>query len=666
MATLGQVGSVVGRIVALAALVAVATAATYAKGIDVSNYQGSSIDWLQVSSNGYTFAFAKATESTTFTDVTYAINRSGTSGVGMRLGAYHFAQPSGATAAAQTASAIAQADHFVDVAQPRGGDLPPALDLEVTNGLKPPALVTWTQAWLNEVAARTGANALIYASPSFWKTNLSDTTAFALASHRLWVAHWTKSAAPTIPASNWGGTGWTFWQWSDCQPVPGIPSKCVDADRANGPSPVPFALPAMPGGAPASATQPSIVGTIRAGQKLAAVPGTWNGGKPIAFTYQWLSCTSTTGCAPIPGATLETYTPGASDIGRQLEVSVTANAKTGSATAASPPTTPVAAANGVAVPVATQLPLLSGTVQVGQTLTATPGTWNGNPYAYAYTWQRCDPTGAACQPIPGATASTYTPTPGDAGSTLSLEVTATNSAGSQTATAATTVPVALAPVPPAVAGSLAAVAGQAGAVVTTDGTATVTWQPGAVPVGTTVSLATSGATLQLALAPAASLLPWPVDVAYAAAPANQVVGFSTDGKVWSPVAALLSPTLPVGVNVGAYTTGGVQHLLTRRAGDFQLFVPNSFGDPTKVSRYAPRLRRIAPIRVRRLRSGALVVSTRMTTPSQILVLPTRRRILAPGSFPVRLRVSGRTRHVTIVGIDPYGRRGSFTLSFRSP
>jgi GH25 family lysozyme M1 (1,4-beta-N-acetylmuramidase) len=649
------------RVIALLALVLVATGATYAQGVDVSNWQGS-IDWLQVSSSGYTFAFAKATENTSFTDITFALNRTGTSGVGLRLGAYHFARPSGTSDAQIVSSAIAQADHFVDVAQPRGGDLPPALDLEANGGLKPPGLVEWTQAWLDEVAARTGTSAVIYASPSFWKTSLGDTTAFALASHRLWIAHWTKAAAPTVPASNWNNLGWTFWQWSNCASVPGIPSKCVDADRLNGADPTPFALHVLPGGVPASATAPTVVGTPRAGFRLAAVPGTWSGGKPVAFTYQWLTCNGAgPACVAIPGATLETYTPGASDVGRQLEVSVTASAKDGTATALSVPTPPIAAANGTTVPVATVAPVLSGTLQIGQTLTVSAGTWTGNPSSYTYQWQRCDATGAACAPIAGATIPTYVLTPGDLGSTLDVVVTATNAAGSQSATAPTTVAVAAAPVPPAVAGSAVAVAAQAGAVTTTDASATVAWQPGAVPVGTTVSLANTGATLNLALTPELKTLPWPVSLAYAAGLQGQVVGYSTDGRVWSPVAPLSAATLPTGLPAGTFA----DQIVTRKPGLYRLFVPNAWGDPNKVSRFAPRLRRIAPIKVQRLRSGAAVVSTRMTTPSQILLVPSHRRILAPGSFPVKIRVRAHKRTVTLIAIDPYGRRATFTLSFRS-
>src|SRR5919201_3270579 len=162
-------GTFLGRALAIGAVAAAigggcARAASYAQGLDVSNWQGT-IDWLQVGGAGYTFAFAKATEGTTFSDVTYPFNRSNAQWSSIRFGAYHYARPSGATDAAIVAGAIAQADHFVDVAQPRAGDLPPVLDLETTGGLSPDALVRWTQAWLDEGAARPGLSALIYASP---------------------------------------------------------------------------------------------------------------------------------------------------------------------------------------------------------------------------------------------------------------------------------------------------------------------------------------------------------------------------------------------------------------------------------------------------------------------------------------------------------------------
>ncbi len=409
-----------------------ACAATFAKGVDVSNWQGT-VDWIQVGDDGYTFMFAKATEGTTFTDITYAVNRAGAQGVGMRLGAYHFARPAGSGDAALAASAIAQADHFVDVAQPKAGDLPPVLDMEANGGLAPAALVKWTQAWVDEVTARTGVEPLIYASPSFWKTKLGDTTSLASGGTPLWIAHWTKDAAPLVPASNWNGLGWTFWQWTSCETVPGF-AKCVDADRASVPSVVPLAMKAYPGGSPASSTPPTIVGTARAGVKLAGVPGTWSGGKPVAFSYQWQSCdASGAGCSPIAGATLETYTPTTADVGHGLRLAVTAVAPRGSAVATTPSTLAVTpAGSGTATaPVVVTAPTVSGVTQVGQTLTAAVGSWTGSPTTFGFQWSRCDAGGAACVALTGATASSYVLTPNDIGATLSLVVTATGKGGSR-------------------------------------------------------------------------------------------------------------------------------------------------------------------------------------------------------------------------------------------
>ena len=91
------------------------------------------------------------------------------------------------------------------------------------------------------------------------------------------------------------------------------------------------------------------------------------------------------------------------------------------------------------VPTGTAVPTISGTVAVGQTLTASTGTWLNSPVTYAYQWQRCDAAGANCAPIPSATTQTYMVTPSDAGFTLEVVVSATNVYGAGTATSAPTV-----------------------------------------------------------------------------------------------------------------------------------------------------------------------------------------------------------------------------------
>lgn len=193
----------------------------YKEGIDVSHWQGA-IDWAKVKLAGKTFSFAKATEGIGFKDDRYDRNKAGAMGQGIKFGAYHFARPGN--------NPVNEADWFVNNIGLERGMLIPALDIEVTGGLGPTALTTWTKAWLQRVADRTGVKPLIYTSPSFWRNNLNDSRWFADNGYSvLWVAHW-KTASPSVPGSNWGGKSWTFWQYSSDGSVPGISGR-VDLNR---------------------------------------------------------------------------------------------------------------------------------------------------------------------------------------------------------------------------------------------------------------------------------------------------------------------------------------------------------------------------------------------------------------------------------------------------
>ena len=58
-------------------------------------------------------------------------------------------------------------------------------------------------------------------------------------------------------------------------------------------------------------------------------------------------------------------------------------------------------------PANTELPTISGTPKVGQTLTASDGKWANAPTSFAYMWLRCQRNGNKCSTIPSATAKTY-------------------------------------------------------------------------------------------------------------------------------------------------------------------------------------------------------------------------------------------------------------------
>ncbi|HKP91424.1 MAG TPA: hypothetical protein VJT75_15775, partial [Thermoleophilaceae bacterium] len=183
---------------------------------------------------------------------------------------------------------------------------------------------------------------------------------------------------------------------------------------------------------PANTALPTIGGTARDGQTLTAANGTWSGSPAIAFGYQWRRCDAAgASCADIASATGSTYVLTGSDVGRTVRVVVTGTNAGGSASATSAQTAVVPAAP----PVNTAPPALGGIAQDGQTVTGSNGIWTGTPtIAYSYQWRRCDSAGAGCANIAGATGATYSVVAADVGGTLRLVVTATNGAGSASAT----------------------------------------------------------------------------------------------------------------------------------------------------------------------------------------------------------------------------------------
>jgi hypothetical protein len=86
---------------------------------------------------------------------------------------------------------------------------------------------------------------------------------------------------------------------------------------------------------------------------------------------------------------------------------------------------------------------VAGTLRQGEQLTGTAGSWSDTgALTYAYQWYRCDPTGARCTSIHGATSATYTLVARDVGKTLGFAARATNAVGTTTAYASLVSPVA--------------------------------------------------------------------------------------------------------------------------------------------------------------------------------------------------------------------------------
>jgi hypothetical protein len=195
---------------------------------------------------------------------------------------------------------------------------------------------------------------------------------------------------------------------------------------------------ALRSAAPVNTALPTVAGTAMVGQTLTASDGTWSNA-PTSFAYQWLRCNGGgNNCVEVANGTLKTYTLVGADAGHTMRIRVTATNASGSSSAESAQTAAIAAATSPAAPGNTALPTISGTPKVGQTLTAAPGSWSGNPTSFTYQWQRCDADVAACSNLVGATSTTYAVPLADLGYRLRVVVTAKNAKGSTSATSAIT------------------------------------------------------------------------------------------------------------------------------------------------------------------------------------------------------------------------------------
>ena len=192
--------------------------------------------------------------------------------------------------------------------------------------------------------------------------------------------------------------------------------------------------------APANTAPPAVSGTPQKGATLSASNGSWSG-NPSSYAYQWQRCQGSA-CTAIGSATQSTYAVSDSDVGSTLLVVVTATNTGGSASASSARTATVTTPG--AAPANNSPPTITGTAQAGSTLTATLGTWSGNPQpTLSAQWQTCQE--AACTDIGGAIGTTYTVRAGDVGRTLRIVVSASNSSGSATSTSQPTATVTSAP-----------------------------------------------------------------------------------------------------------------------------------------------------------------------------------------------------------------------------
>ena len=266
---------------------------------------------------------------------------------------------------------------------------------------------------------------------------------------------WTLGSTLSTTNGSWTSTGTFTYQWqrspdnSTWSSISGATASSyvltsLDASNnirvqvyltgSSGADGIAYSVPTRKVGAPYNTVAPAISGTLRVGVEQTVTTGTWSGSP--TYTYQWQTSSDGIAWANVGSATSSTYTPTYSVANLRLRAVITALNAVDSATAVSQ------VIQGFLAPTASVLPVISGTVQSGQTLSTDNGTWPGSPNAFTYAWHRSSDGGATWTNIGGATASSYALVAGDIGYQIRSQVTVTTNAGSSTAYSAPSVAVA--------------------------------------------------------------------------------------------------------------------------------------------------------------------------------------------------------------------------------
>ena len=212
------------------------------QGIDVSSGQhpnGAAIDWSEIASDGYKFAFIKATEGSYYVNPYYAADSAGAQTAGLFVAPYAFAIPNYSSGALQADYAVNSSGWAQD-----GRMLPLILDVEYDPyagqdgtpagswcyGLSAAQLVSWITAFVTEAERRTGQPPVIYTPADWWNKCTDKSTKFT--ADPLWIE--SQGTASATTPTNW--SNWTYWQYTAAATPTGIPvgsnGKIVPTDAS--------------------------------------------------------------------------------------------------------------------------------------------------------------------------------------------------------------------------------------------------------------------------------------------------------------------------------------------------------------------------------------------------------------------------------------------------
>ena len=166
------------------------------------------------------FVYVKASEGTTYIDPKFKDNWASLTRLSINKGAYHFLKAD--------EDPLAQAHHFISVLEGLpDSDLPPAVDVEVGQGVSPSKLKQNVELWVRAVEAKFSVKPVIYTVTAFIKHFKVEGQ---LTQYPLWYAKYDTEELRLPDVLD--EFTWEIWQYGQ-GPIKGISTE-VDFNRFSG------------------------------------------------------------------------------------------------------------------------------------------------------------------------------------------------------------------------------------------------------------------------------------------------------------------------------------------------------------------------------------------------------------------------------------------------
>jgi hypothetical protein len=204
------------------------------------------------------------------------------------------------------------------------------------------AVLTFLSAWTTQLHNQGYASG-VYSNPGSGIADLVSRTGpgYAEPDH-IWFANWNgqqSTSDPGIPSGDWAAHQRVHQYSGGHNETHGGATLNIDGDYLDAATVGSGTVSVGAGGSPSNYSAPSITGSAKVRNTVAANRGGWSG-VGLSYSYRWQRCTP--GCTNITHGTGQSYKLAPGDVGAMVRVVVTASNSSGSAQATTSTVGPVA------------------------------------------------------------------------------------------------------------------------------------------------------------------------------------------------------------------------------------------------------------------------------------------------------------------------------------